>query len=89
MRELSNEVLEEMNSAGRIILSPSTPIDAKDNSLWFKTGIGDSESGTLLGGGGSDTTQTIVKNAQMSENEPDNTIDAPFWFKVVDDNDNI
>lgn len=86
-REMSQEVRDAITngSGGTVLLGATTPVDAQPNALWLRTGIGNSETGNIGGGGSGEpiiVTQTIVKNAIVSDKEPDHeaTEEVPFWF---------
>lgn len=91
-REMSQKMLDAIangGSGGTVLIGATTPVEAKDNALWLRTGIGNSESGNIGGGPGEGetiiVTQTIVKNAIVSDHEPDHEVtgEVPFWFDTA------
>lgn len=88
-RELNPELkkaIEEGGGGSTVLLGATKPTgEIKDNSIWFRTGVGDSEIGTIPGEGGNPDIYdgVMVKNAVLDDDEPEHevTTKMPFWFK--------
>lgn len=88
-REMSPSLQDDIKNGagGSVLIGATRPVDATNNALWLRTGIGDSESGTI---GGNVTNPDLfqgvmVKNAKLAVDEPEHetTLEVPFWFKEV------
>lgn len=87
-REMSQELRDAIanGGGGSVLIGATTPVDANENALWLRTGIGNSENGNIGGNPGNPDGYTgiMVKNAVLSGTEPDHevTIETPFWFNT-------